>query len=175
MKHRPAAPQHVSAPQVIWLQICLVNTLTHWKHVARCKQLRGAFVRKGARCSSVVRAFAHGAKGRRIDPSWCCPSSYFSFHDWCNKGCGMCYPVCGMMHITEPLLLIRNSVPCGGNRFPLSLCKWSFSIILTPYIRKYNVLSVILNNKKYLFSERSMAMTSAKGQSIFVHRCGPSF
>ena len=24
----------------------------------------------GMRCSSVVRAFAHGAKGRRIDPSW---------------------------------------------------------------------------------------------------------
>ena len=23
-----------------------------------------------ARCSSVVRAFAHGAMGRRIDPSW---------------------------------------------------------------------------------------------------------
>ena len=26
--------------------------------------------------------------------------SYFSFqpvlHNWCNKGCGMCYPVCGM-------------------------------------------------------------------------------
>ena len=32
---------------------------------------------------------------------------YFSFqpvlHDWCNKGSGMCYPVC---HIEEPLLLI---------------------------------------------------------------------
>ena len=25
---------------------------------------------EGARCSSVVRAFAHGAMGRRIDPSW---------------------------------------------------------------------------------------------------------
>ena len=25
---------------------------------------------KGARCSSVVRAFAHGAMGRPIDPSW---------------------------------------------------------------------------------------------------------
>ena len=25
---------------------------------------------KGARCSSVVRAFIHGAIGRRIDPSW---------------------------------------------------------------------------------------------------------
>ena len=24
----------------------------------------------GARCRSVVRAFAHGAMGRRIDPSW---------------------------------------------------------------------------------------------------------
>ena len=24
----------------------------------------------GARCSSVVRAFAHGAMGRRIDPPW---------------------------------------------------------------------------------------------------------
>ena len=27
-------------------------------------------------------------------------------HDRCNKGCGMCYPVCGMVHIKEPLLLI---------------------------------------------------------------------
>ena len=25
---------------------------------------------QGARCSSMVRAFAHGAMGRRIDPSW---------------------------------------------------------------------------------------------------------
>ena len=28
---------------------------------------------RGARCSSVVRAFAHGAMGRRIDPSWSGP------------------------------------------------------------------------------------------------------
>ena len=37
---------------------------------------------------------------------------YFSFqpvlHDWCNKGCGMCHPVCGMMHIKELLLLIKR-------------------------------------------------------------------
>ena len=38
-------------------------------------------------------------------------------HDWCNKGRGMCYPVCGMMHIKEPLLLIGKSSPCGGSRF----------------------------------------------------------
>ena len=57
------------------------------------------------------------------------PLSYFSFqpvlHDWCNKGCGMCYPVCGMMHIKEPLLLIERSSPCGGSGFPLSLSEWS--------------------------------------------------
>ena len=40
-------------------------------------------------------------------------------HDWCNKGCGMCYPVCGMVHIKEPLLLIEKS-PCGDSGFPLS-------------------------------------------------------
>ena len=38
------------------------------------------------------------------------PLSYFSFqpvlHDWCNKGHGMCYLVCGMVHIKEPLLLM---------------------------------------------------------------------
>ena len=82
----------------------------------------------GARCSSVVKAFAHGASGdgARCSSvvrvcSWCDgssnwsfmldPLSYFSFqpvlHDWCNKGCGMCYPVCGMVHIKDPLLLIR--------------------------------------------------------------------
>ena len=47
------------------------------------------------------------------------PLSYFSFqpvlHDWYNKGRGMCYPVCGIMHIKEPLLLIRKSSPCGGS------------------------------------------------------------
>ena len=36
------------------------------------------------------------------------PLSYFSFHsvlhNWFNKGRGMCYPVCGMVHIKEPLL-----------------------------------------------------------------------
>ena len=34
----------------------------------------------------------------------------------------MCYPVCWMMHIKEPLLLIGKSSPCiGGSAFPLSL------------------------------------------------------
>ena len=77
------------------------------------------------------------------------PLSYFSFqpvlHDWCNKGRGMCYPVCGMVHIKEPLLLIGKSSLCGGSGFPLSLSEWSLTICLTPYNRKYNVLSASLN------------------------------
>ena len=47
-----------------------------------------------ARCSSVVRVFAHGSILHGENPL-----SYFLFqpvlHDWWNKGCGMCYPVCG--------------------------------------------------------------------------------
>ena len=50
--------------------------------------------RSGARCTSVVRTFAHGAIGYRIDPSWGEPIELFlvpaRVHDWCNKGCGMC-------------------------------------------------------------------------------------
>ena len=67
--------------------------------------------------------------------------SYFSLqpvlHDWCNKGRGMCYPVCGMVHIKEPLLLISKSSPCGGSRFPLTLSDWSFTICPTPYNHKW--------------------------------------
>ena len=51
------------------------------------------------------------------------PLSYFSFepvpHDWCNKDRGMCNPVCRMVHIKEPLLLIGKSSPCSSNGFPL--------------------------------------------------------
>ena len=93
----------------------------------------------------MVRAFAHGAMGRRIDPSL----RYFSFrpvlHDWFNKGRAMCYLVCGMVHIKESLLLIRRSSPCGGSGFPLLQSEWFFTICLTPYNRRYNVLSTSLN------------------------------
>ena len=75
----------------------------------------------------MVRAFAHGAMGRRIDPSWGGLIELFLvpvIHNWCNKSRGMCYPVCGMVHIKEPLLLIGKSSLCGGSRFPLSLSEW---------------------------------------------------
>ena len=68
------------------------------------------------------------------------PLSYLSIqpvlHDWYNKDRGMYYPVCGMMHIKEPLLLIGKSSLRGGSGFPLSLSEWSFTIRPTPYKRK---------------------------------------
>ena len=82
----------------------------------------------------MVRAFAHGAMGRRIDHSWSGSIELFlvpaNAHD---KGRGMCYPVCGMVHIKEPLLLIEKSSPCGGSAFPLSLSEWNFTLCPTPY------------------------------------------
>ena len=79
----------------------------------------------GAGCSSEVR-WVVGSILHGVDPL-----SYFSFqpvlHDWCNKGRGMCYPVCGMVHIKEPLQLIDKSSLCGGSGFPFSLSEWSLN------------------------------------------------
>ena len=89
------------------------------------------------------------------------PLSYFSFqpvlHDSCNKGRGMYYPVCGMMHIKEPLLLIGKSSLCGCRGFPLSLSEWSFTICLTPYNRK-------IKCDKFLNRARAATAASALGK-----------
>ena len=66
------------------------------------------------------------------------PLSYFLLQpvlrNRCNEGCGMGYPVCGMVHIKEPLMLIGKSSPCSdGSRFLLSLSELSFTICLMPY------------------------------------------
>ena len=45
--------------------------------------------------------------------------SYFSFqpvlNNWFNKCHVMYYPVYGMVHIKDPLLLIEKSSPCNGD------------------------------------------------------------
>ena len=61
--------------------------------------------------------------------------SYFSFQPVIHDR-GMYYPVCEMMHIKEPLLLIGKGSLSAGSGFPLSLSEWSFTICLTPYNRK---------------------------------------
>ena len=48
----------------------------------------------------------HGVVGRRFNSVW---------YDWCKQGCGMCYPVYGMVHIKYPLVPIEESGPCSGD------------------------------------------------------------
>ena len=59
--------------------------------------------------------------GRSILHGGCIFSlGYFPFqpvvHNWSIKGCGMCCPVCGKVHIKDPLLLIGNSSQCYNDR-----------------------------------------------------------
>ncbi len=56
----------------------------------------------------------------------------------------MYYPVSGMVHIKEPLLLVVKSSPWGGSRFPISLSEWSFTICLTPYNRKIKCVECVV-------------------------------
>ena len=92
--------------------------------------------------------------------SVCLSLSYFLFqpvlHDLCNKGCGMCYPVCGMLRIKEPLLLIgKRSLYSGGSRFSLLLNIHSFIYSLLavhtfPYVK--NRFSWKIIGKSSLYS-----------------------
>ena len=64
----------------------------------------------------------------------------------CSKACGMRYPVCGIEHIIQPLLLIGKNNQCGGSGFPLS----RYPNGPLPYVRRHitvnkNVLSASLN------------------------------
>ena len=39
-------------------------------------------------------------------------------HNWCNRGHGMWYPVCGIVHVKDPLLLIiKSAYKEGSMRF----------------------------------------------------------
>ena len=92
-----------------------------------------------ARCSSVVEC-PLGCDGSSDQSLKMDSLSYFSFqpvlHDWYNQDCGMCYPVCSMVHIKEPLLLIEKSSLCGSSKFPFSLSGPLSKLSLTPHNRK---------------------------------------
>ena len=88
------------------------------------------------------RVSTRGVLGRQIDSSWwnILAISHFQpvLHNWCNKGHGMFYPVYGMMHIKDPLLLFGKGSPCGSSRFPALLNG------PLPFVR-CNVMSASLN------------------------------
>ena len=55
----------------------------------------------GARCSSVVRALAHGAMGRRIDPSWGEPVELLSRSSQCSTTGLTKAVVCAILSVWE--------------------------------------------------------------------------
>ena len=83
--------------------------------VSRSRLITGKLL-KLERVVVQCRAFAYGAIDRQIDPSGG-PTELFPV---------LIYPVCGMVHIKDPFLLIRKSSRCSdGSRFP---SRWSFTI-----------------------------------------------
>ena len=63
--------------------------------------------------------------------------TYFSFqpvhHNWYNKGHGMCYPTCGIVHIKDPSQLKKIShVAAAG----FLSSEWFFTICPMPYNHK---------------------------------------
>ena len=101
------------------------------------------------------------------------PLSYFSIQpvlhsktasilNWCNKGCGMYYPVL-MVHIKDPLMLIGKSSPCSGSsRFPVSLSVWSFTICLTPYNCNLQRLDNQANLTNFVFSDEKSQLPAGE-------------
>ena len=91
-----------------------------------------------------------------IHSHWISMSIHLFVYKTCTKGRGMCYPVCVMVHIKEPLLLIRKSSLCGGCGFPFSLSEWSLTICLTPYNRKIKCVECIVKyNISFLWHQIS--------------------
>ena len=68
----------------------------------------------------------HSVEGLQIDPHGA-PIELFLvppvLHNWCNKDHSIYYPVCGMVHIKDPLLIIKKKscLCCGGSGFPLAI------------------------------------------------------
>ena len=80
--HIPRRSLHQSR-STRWNEKCVVAAVKHPPSqiilgVMSCLDTVGQyFIPPRARCSSVVRAFDHGAMGRRIDPSWGGPIELF--------------------------------------------------------------------------------------------------
>ena len=128
---------YIKAPEVYWLGLAtqqgaytteLHCTMLYW-YLIKCL----VSIIKGARCISEVRAFAHGAMGYRIDPSW--------WTHWAISHSSQCSTtgVCGMVHIKDPLLLIGKSShylngPLPYVRHHITVNKMSW---VHPYIKHF--------------------------------------
>ena len=92
------------------LIVQLISTLVNSKLAVLSFLLHNWYIKGRGMCYPVC-----GAYKRTLMVQWVIRY----IHSWCNRGHDMCYPVCEMVHIKEPLLLVRSSPYCGGSRLPL--------------------------------------------------------
>ena len=121
----------------------------------------------------------------KIVCSWCDESSdqsfmvdplrYFSFqpvlHDWCNKGCGMCYPVCA------------NWYEVWDNIWTVELFKdkicWIYIYIYNVYMYMYMSVCVCFNLKNlyWLLSviliKHILRLKILPFSGVFINLCSP--
>ena len=133
-------PYHVTAgcPQLHAGQVALDQgqlDLLRPRHEGHLEQQKRKFTTNfslnvstmiGARCSSVVRAFAHGAMGRRIDPSWWTHWAISRFSQCSTTGVTKAM-VCVILSVgwciqKNPCYLIDKSSPCGSSGFLTIKC-----------------------------------------------------
>ena len=95
----------------IWLRTTQIE-----REETRCRPIGYSF-----RLAVRVILYASSHRQNITYPSLCYTSrgALAGTRNWYNRGHGMCYPICGIMHIKEPLMLFRKISQCGGSRFPL--------------------------------------------------------
>ena len=86
--------------------VCTSQTLSNWKKKVYTYIVYG----KAVEHLLMVQWMVLSLKMDQLNSFMCQPV----VHNWCNcnKGCGIRYPVCEMVHIKDPLVLI------GGSEFP---------------------------------------------------------
>ena len=81
----------------------------------------------------------------------CGPIELFLYQPVFHKGYGMCYPISGMVHIKDPVLLIRKSNPCSGDSgFPFPYLNGPIPLFTSIYMY-INVSSASLNKALAFF------------------------
>ena len=97
----------------------------------------------GARCSSEVRAFAHGAMGRRIDPSWETMSTWYGMNNivWftlkllSKDYIDLCFPMSCLRFWFFPILIC---IFCNNMHCPLEIGSCASSVQRIIYLNKNN-------------------------------------
>ena len=108
----------------------------------------------------------HSLIGCQINPSWWTNWAIFSFqpvlHTCCNKRHGVCYPICGMVHMKYSMLLIRK-----WQQRVSSLTIWMVLYHMSD--AKWPCVECIVKSSSYRIHFTSTRFCSASAEHISLH------